>query len=54
MEKKHLTPHELIQTASQFAYCAETLLGEEARLSPNSESIVDTLLPSSALIYQAF
>jgi hypothetical protein len=54
MDKKYLTPLELIGIATQHAYCAEYLLQDNAELTISGRGVTDTLAPFISLIYMAF
>lgn len=54
MEKQYLEPIELLQIASQHAYCAEHLLQQNAEISFDDRLSIDALLPISSLIHTAF
>lgn len=54
MDKKYLTPLDLIGIATQHAYCAEYLLQDNAELAISGHGVVDTLAPFISLMYIAF
>lgn len=54
MDKKYLTPLELISIATQHAYCAEYLLQDNAELVISGRGVADTLAPFISLMHIAF
>lgn len=54
MDKKYYSPSELIEIATQHAYCAEYLLQDNAELIINTHSVSDNLAPFITLMYLAF
>ncbi|CDZ76007.1 hypothetical protein BN59_00271 [Legionella massiliensis] len=54
MDKKYLTPLELIKIATDHAYCAEHLLQDNAELTIRGHGVADTLAPFISLMYAAF
>jgi hypothetical protein len=52
MEKRYLSPLELISIATQHAYCADYLLQHTSTLG--KEDFIDTLAPVTTLMYIAF
>ena len=54
MDKQFLEPIDLLNIASQHAYCAEYLLRENAEIQTPKNWSVDALLPVISLIHVAF
>lgn len=54
MEKYNLEAIEMIQIASQHAYCADYLLKQNAQIPIGEHLENDTLLPVTSLMYTAF
>ncbi|MBA2657428.1 MAG: hypothetical protein H0U70_10695 [Tatlockia sp.] len=54
MDKKYFSPIELIQIATQHAYCAEHFLRNNAELVLNEDKSSDNLAPYITLMYMAF
>ncbi|MCP0914845.1 MULTISPECIES: hypothetical protein [Legionella] len=54
MEKQFLSPLELLNIATQHAYCAEYLLKSNGEIPIDEQLSVDALLPVISLIHIAF
>ena len=54
MDKEFLSAVDLLKIAAQHAYCAEHLLQQNAELIIENQISIDTLLPISTLMHQAF
>ena len=54
MDKQFLTAMDMLQIASQHAYCAEHLLQHNGEICTDHDLSVDTLLPVTTLIHGAF
>jgi hypothetical protein len=54
MDKKYLSPLELIKIATQHAYCAEYLLNDNAEIVMTGHGVSDALDPFVSLMYVAF
>ncbi|MBA2652305.1 MAG: hypothetical protein H0U73_08580 [Tatlockia sp.] len=54
MDKKYFSPMELIQIATQHAYCAEYFLRNNAELVVDDKKASDNLAPFVSLMYLAF
>lgn len=54
MDKQYFTPWELINIATQHAYCADNLLSDNAELTVSGYGVCDTLNSVVSLIYMAF
>jgi hypothetical protein len=54
MDKKYLSPLELIRIATQHAYCAEYLLHKDDEIVVTDHDTSDALAPFVSLMYVAF
>jgi len=54
MDKSFISAEELLKIAAEHAYCAEHLLQQNAELIIENQIGIDTLLPISTLMHQAF
>ncbi|KTD34573.1 hypothetical protein [Legionella israelensis] len=54
MEKRSLSPLELLNIATQHAYCAEHLLEQNASIVRGDGEDIDALYPVITLMYKAF
>ena len=54
MDKQFLDAIDLVNIATQHAYCAEYLLKQNAEVMMDNHLSIDALLPISSLMYQAF
>lgn len=54
MDRRYLSPLELLSTATQHAYCADYLLREVALGELQRGDAIDVLTPVISLMYQAF
>jgi len=54
MEKRYLSPLELLSIATQHAYCADHLLQKTNRVLVHGGEDIDALSPITSLMYQAF
>ncbi|KTD17789.1 hypothetical protein [Legionella jordanis] len=54
MDKKSLSPLELIKIATEHAYCAQHLLQQNAEVAGSGHEMVDALMPIASLMYTAF
>ncbi|WED42760.1 hypothetical protein [Legionella cardiaca] len=54
MDKKDLSPIELIEVATQHAYCAQHLLDNNGEVAGMGYRTIDALIPITSLMYTAF
>jgi hypothetical protein len=54
MDKRNLSPLELIKIATDHAYCAEHLLHRPREVPTLGRQAIDTLAPITSLMYTAF
>lgn len=54
MEKRSLSPLELLKIATRHAYCAEHLLQQKAAILRSDKEDIDSLYPVISLMYKAF
>ncbi|KTC86961.1 hypothetical protein [Legionella brunensis] len=54
MDKKNLSPLELLKIATEHAYCAQHLLHNNAEVAGMRHEISDALAPITSLMYTAF
>lgn len=54
MDKQFLDAIDMVNIATQHAYCAEYLLKQNAEVMMDNHLSIDALLPISSLMYQAF
>lgn len=54
MDKRYLSPLEMLNIATQHAYCAEYLLEKKAEISTPDREAIDALAPITTLLYKAF
>jgi|GEM_PF-1924005 len=54
MDKRNYTPFELMQIATQHAYCADQLLRNSFEIEPHQLETHDSLYSAASLIYVAF
>ena len=53
-QKINLTPIECIEHASEYAYCAEFLLRQNAQLNLSPHKVINVVYPMWSLLFQAF
>ncbi|CEK09324.1 hypothetical protein [Legionella hackeliae] len=54
MDKKDLSPLELLKIATEHAYCAQHLLHQNAEVAGSGHRTSDALAPITSLMYTAF
>lgn len=54
MDKRYLSPLEMLNIATQHAYAADYLLQEAAHRSTRQTDLLSVLMPVNSLMYQAF
>lgn len=54
MEKRYLSPIELLTIATQHIYAADFLMQEIAKSNSREEQMIETFTPLTSLIYTAF
>ena len=54
MDKRNLSPLEMLNIATQHAYCADFLLQQKAKITTPDLEAIDALTPITSLIYKAF
>ncbi len=54
MDKRYLSPLEMLNIAIQHAACAEHLLLQKGEITTTKRGAIDALLPVTTLLYKAF